>query len=78
MLPNSLHVIAHAPPLISDGKPFDEFASARSGAFPDILKSFFRKGCSFQAIGQQSAHYLVGKEFHAAIGVVNDEPLLRA
>src|SRR6266478_5180443 len=78
MLPNSLHIIADALLLVADGEPLDEFSCMRSGAFADILKSFVREGCRFQAAGQQSAHHVVGEEFHAAIGVVNDKPLPRA
>ena len=40
VLPNSLHIIAHALLLVEDGKPLDEFSCPRSGAFPNILKSF--------------------------------------
>ena len=54
MLANSLHVVAHALLLIADGKPLDVFSCARSGAFPDILKSLIGEGCRFQAVGQQS------------------------
>src|SRR5579864_6053078 len=78
MLANTPHVIAHTLLLIADGKPLDEFSCARSRALSDILKSFIREGCRFQAVGEQSAHYFVGEEFHAAIGVVNDKPLSRA
>src|ERR1022692_3184379 len=77
MLLDTLHIIAHSLLLIADGKPLDEFSCARSRAFSDILKSFIREGCRFQAVGEQLAHHVVGKEFHAAVGVVIDKPLPR-
>ena len=78
MFPDALHIITHALSLIAYGKPLDKLSRPRSRTFSDILKSFIRESRRFEAVGQQPTHHVVGEEFHAAIGVVNDKPLPRA
>lgn len=59
--------------LVLDGEPFDEFAGARAGAFANIAKAVGSKLGGFEAGIEKVTHGVVGKELHAAIGVMNDE-----
>src|SRR6266851_1034986 len=59
--------------LIADGEPLDVFTGAGAGAFADVLEALRGERRGFEARGEQVAHDVVGEEFHAAIGVVDDE-----
>ena len=63
---------------VADGKPFDVFSGARARTFADILESFVGKRRSFQTVGEKPAHNLIREKFHAAVGVMDDEPFPRA
>jgi len=64
--------------LIFDGEPFDIFAGARAGAFADVTEAAGSEFGGFEAGVEEIAHDVVGEEFHAAIGVMDDEEFLSA
>src|SRR3989442_3081939 len=83
--PGNQRVVANAPHVGDDGsgiifhrEPINELALRRSGAFPDIAKAAGRELCRLEATGKKIPHHLVREEQHAAVGVVNDEELIRA
>ncbi len=64
--------------LIFDGEPFDVLAGAGAGALADIAEAARGEFGGFEAGVEEIAHDVVGEEFHAAIGVMDDEKLLGA
>ena len=64
--------------LIFDRKPFDVFAGARAGTLADVAEAGGSEFGGFEAGIQKIAHDVVGEEFHAAIGVMDDEKFLSA
>ena len=78
MATNAGHVVDHGLPGVFDRQPIDKLIFRRARPFADISKSLRAELGCLEAVRQQAAHQFVAKEFHAAIGVVNDEPLARA
>jgi len=64
--------------LVFDDEPFDVFASARAGALANVAETAGSEFGSFEAGIEKIAHNVVGEEFHAAIGVMDDEKFLSA
>src|SRR4051812_2010077 len=62
---------------IGDREPVDLLARGRAGAGADVAKAAFTELRRLQAPLEEVAHELVREEPHAAVGVVDDEPLLR-
>lgn len=75
MIPYALDVLQHAFLLILDGQPIDIFAIGAARTFAAVMPAGGIDGSGLQASGQQTAHDLVGEGFHAAVGMVDDEPL---
>src|SRR5882724_8194834 len=73
MVANARDIVEHGLLLVLDGEPFDEFTGAGSPSLADVLEPLGGQLRCFQAGSQQAAHDIAGKEFHAAIGMVNDE-----
>src|SRR5260370_39160443 len=73
MIADAGDVIDHGLLLVADGEPLDVFTGAGARALADILETLSRERRGFGARGKQIAHNVVGEEFHAAIGGVNDE-----
>src|SRR5580704_8669824 len=74
----AVHIVDYRLHRVGDSKPFDELSGTRSWTFTDIAETGRRQVGCFQAVIEQSANNLVGKELHTAIGVVDDEELTRA
>ncbi len=64
--------------LVFDGEPFDVLAGAGAGALADIAEAARGEFGGFEAGVEEIAHDVVGEEFHAAIGVMDDEEFLGA
>src|SRR6266850_5673111 len=73
MVANARNIVEDSLLLVLDGKPFDEFTGAGSRSLADVLEPLSGQLRCFQAGSQQVAHDIAGEEFHAAIGMVNDE-----
>ena len=71
-------VLEHALGLIFDRVPVDEMAPDRPAAMLRIGPRLVVEIRGRETIVEQGAHDLVGKRFHAAIGVVDDEPFVSA
>jgi hypothetical protein len=70
-------ILRHAVFLIFDRVPFDEVTSRAAAAMLRI-RPFQRRHVERgggEAVLQQIAHHLIAKQLHAAIGVVDHEPL---
>ena len=78
MVPNAPHVGDDGSRIILHREPINELTLRRSGAFPDIAKAAGRELRRLEATGKKIPHHLVREEQHAAVGVVNDEELIRA
>ena len=78
MVTNAPHVGDDRSRIILHREPINELTLRRSGAFPDIAKAAGRELRRLEATGQEIPHHLVREEQHAAVGVVNDEELIRA
>ena len=78
------HLRRHGIDLVEDlgpvgfADPHTLAAGPRTWSSPNVSKAFVGQCCCFQTIRQQRTHYIVGEEFHAAIGVMNYKPLPRA
>src|SRR5271170_8243088 len=77
MSADALHIVNNSLPLIGNSKPLDKLTSTGTWAFANILKSPGSKRSGLETICQQSPNHAVGKELHAAVGVMNDEKFLR-
>src|SRR5439155_11284345 len=77
MVPNAPHVGDDGSRIILHREPINELTLRRSGAFPDIAKAAGRELRGLEATGKEIPHHLVREEQHAAVGVVNDEELIR-
>jgi hypothetical protein len=64
--------------LVFDGEPFDVFAGTRAGALANVAEAARAKLSGFEAGVEKIAHDVVGEEFHATIGVMDDEKFLGA
>src|SRR5260370_31197402 len=73
MIADAGDVIDHGLLLVADGEPLDVCTGAGARAVADMLETLSRERRGFEARGKKIAHNVVGEEFHAAIGVVNDE-----
>src|SRR6267378_2151006 len=73
MVANARNIVEDSLLLILDGEPLDEFTGTGSRSLAYILEPLGGQLRCFQAGSQQAAHDIVGEEFHAAIGMVNDE-----
>src|SRR5689334_134097 len=78
MIADAYHVIDDRLLRILECEPVDELTFVRAGAFADVVESLVSKRGGLEAVGEQTADHIVGKEFHSAIGVMNDEELARA
>jgi hypothetical protein len=78
MIADAGDVVEHGLLLAVDGEPLDVFTGARAWTLANILETLRGERGGFEAGCQQIAHDVVGEEFHAAIGVVNDEEFARA
>ncbi len=72
------HIVDHALFQIADGEPVDIFAVHPAFVHAGVHPLAVLELGGAQAVAQQAAHDVVGKGFHAAVGVVNDEPFLRS
>ena len=75
---DSHDVLEHTLGLIFDCVPVDEMAADRAAAMLGIGPRLAVEICGREIIVEQGAHDLVGKRFHAAIGVVDNEPFVSA
>src|SRR6266404_6837504 len=73
MVANARNIVEDSLLLVPEGEPFDEFTGAGSRSLADVLEPLGGQLRCFQAGSQQAAHDIAGEEFHAAIGMVNDE-----
>ena len=73
-----VNVLEHAQFLVGDGEPADVFALGRAGPAADIVPAAGVDAGGLEAAAQELAHDLVGEGLHAAVGVVDDEPLAGA
>src|SRR5262249_32539976 len=78
MVADAPHVGENGGRIILHREPINELTFRRSGTFPDIAKAAGRELCGLEAAGKEISHHLVGEEQHAAVGVVDDEELVRA
>src|SRR5438094_6640479 len=77
VVPNAPHVGDDGSRIILHREPINELTLRRSWAFPDIAKAAGRELRRLEATGEEIPHHLVREEQHAAVGVVNDEELIR-
>ena len=77
MRANARDVIDHGLPRVLDGQPLDILAGARAGAFAHVAKPLGRQLRGFQTRSEQAPDDVVGEEFHAAIGVMDDKELTK-
>jgi len=75
VLPNALHVFHYARGQVFDGEKGNEFRLVGAGALAHVVPSLLVHGSGFQALSQQVTDNFVGEVLHAAVGVVNNEPL---
>ena len=78
MRPDALHVLDDARLLVLDRVPFDEVAGRVTAVVMRVRPFLSVEGGGAQVVFEQVGDDLVGKELHPAIGVVDDEPFLRA
>src|SRR5512139_2248393 len=78
MVADALHVLEHALLLVGNGEPADVFALWRTASAAGIVPAAGVDAGGLEAAAQQLAHDVVGEGFHAAVGVVDDEPLAGA
>src|SRR6266850_7969013 len=78
MVANARNIVEDSLLLVLDGKPFDEFTGAGSRSLADVREPLGGQLRCFQAGSQQVADDIAVEEFHAAIGMVNDEKFARA
>ena len=78
MRPDPGHVLHDTLALSLDRQPVDVVAFVRSGPATDIVEAVRTQCGRLQAAGEQAAHHVVGEELHAAVGVMDDEPLAGA
>jgi len=71
-------VLEHALGLIFDRVPVDEMTADRASTMLGIGPRLAVEIRGREIIVEQGTHDLVGKRFHAAIGVVDDEPFVSA
>src|SRR5680860_544716 len=76
MRPDAPHVGRDALSLILDGQPIDELTFRGAWTAPDIMPTLCLKFRGVEALPQKRAHHLVGEGLHAAVGVVDHEPLI--
>ncbi len=72
------HVFGDARLEILEGQPFDIVAVDAAGAGPMIMPAMFVDRRRIEALFQQAANDLVVEQLHAAIAVMDDEPLIGA
>src|SRR6185312_8391608 len=70
-------VVDDAAGVVADREPLDVLALGGARAGADVDEAVVGERCRPEAAGQQVLHDLVREELHAAVGVVDDEPLLR-
>ena len=75
MLPDPGHVGHDALRVVADREPVDVRRLGGAGAGADVVEALRSQRRGVQAAGEQVAHDGVGEELHAAVGVVDDEPL---
>jgi hypothetical protein len=68
----------HAAGFVRERQPIDKVTRVGSRALADILSALITDLCSFEAALQKPSDNGVGKKCHSAIGVMDDEPLLRS
>jgi hypothetical protein len=78
VLVNAFRVILHAGFQVTEGQPLDLRPLCRAWPHAHVAPALLVDDSSVEAAGEQVAHDLVGEQLHAAVGVVNDEKLLRA
>ncbi len=78
MITDAGDVIDHGLLLVADREPLDVFTGAGARALANILETLRGERRGFEARGKQIANGVAGEEFHAAIGVVNDEEFASA
>src|SRR5215469_10412377 len=64
--------------IILHGEPIDKLTFRRPRPLPDIAKAVGGELGGLETTGKEIPHHLVGEEQHAAVGVVDDEELIRA
>ena len=64
--------------LVLDGQPIDEIAFRGARRITHVLPAVRSELRGVQALSEERAHHLVGEGLHAAVGVVDHEPLLGA
>ena len=69
------HVLRHASILIADGVPFDEMTGGMSAMMVRVGPLGPVEGRRAEVVLQQVGYNFISKEFHAAIRMMNDEPL---
>ena len=68
-------VIDDAAGLVLDRQPVDIGGLGGTRAAADVVEAVRSEGRGLEAVGEQVADHLVGEELHAAVGVMDDEPL---
>ena len=72
------HIVDDGLGLVADREPVEVCGLGGAGAGADVHEAFGAQLGGLEGVREQSADDLVGEELHAAVGVVDDEPLLRA
>ncbi len=77
MVANASHVGDDGSHIVLHREPINELTLRRSRAFSDITKAAGGELRGLETTGKEISHHLVREEQHAAVGVVNDEELIR-
>lgn len=78
MLTDTLHVLSNTLLLLLNRVPFDEVPMRTPVTILDVRPSRAIKRSRFKVVLQEAAHHLIGEQLHAAIRMVNNEPLIGA
>ena len=76
MLTDATHVVNYGTGLVGDSEPVDLATHGRARALTHVVEALRAERGGLEAALQQATHHAVGEELHAAVGVVNDKPLL--
>ena len=78
MRPDSTDIVNHASFLILDRVPLDEMAGGMTASMMGVRPTPAVEGGGRKIVFEQIGDNLVGKQLHAAIRMMNDEPFTRA
>ena len=75
---DAAYVLDDARLAVGDREPVDGVSFAGAGSGPDVVEAVLPELGGLEALIEQPGHRLVREELHAAVGVVDHEPLGRA